>query len=123
MRNQFMSIIAVTLSVAACGASFPAPTQRMADAESAARSAKEVGSDSQPTARLMVKLANEQISSAKVLIENHDNARADFVLLRARADAELGLALAREQAAQGDLDRAKAQAASTLATNSEGARP
>jgi Domain of unknown function (DUF4398) len=105
-------------------ASFPAPTQRMADAESATRSAREVGADNQPAAKLHVKLADEQIASAKVLISNGDNERADYVLVRAKADAELALAIAREQTAGIDATKAIETSNTTLDNNvRQGARP
>src|SRR4051794_25204580 len=66
MRTVFSIIApAIALMAAGCAASFPPPTQRMADAESAARSAREVGAESNPAARLEVKLASEEIAQAK----------------------------------------------------------
>jgi hypothetical protein len=94
----------------------------MADAESASRSAREVGADSQPAAKLQVKLADEQIAQAKTLVAAGDNERAGFVLLRARADAELALALAREQNALVDKQKAVEQS-STAISNLPGAKP
>lgn len=78
----------------------PPPTQRMADAQSAARSARELGANSVPAAQLSLKLADEQISDAKVAMADGDNERADSLLIRAKADAELSLAQARETGAQ-----------------------
>jgi hypothetical protein len=123
MRTVF-SIVAVAVAMMGPGcASFPPPTQRMADAESAARSAREVGADAQPAARLQVKLADEQIAQAKILVTHGDNRRADFVLMRARADAELALALAREQSALVESQKASEQSTVTYNANTQGARP
>jgi hypothetical protein len=122
MRKLIISLIATTPFAWAC-ASVPAPTQRMADAESAERSAREVGADSQPVAKLEVKLADEQIAHAKILVANGDNKRADFVLMRARADAELALALAREQNANAEIQKAVEQSGTTAIANTAGARP
>lgn len=125
MRTVF-SIAAVATALmggAGCASSFPPPTQRMADAESAERSAKEVGADAQPAAKLEVKLADEQIAQAKILVTSGDNKRADFVLMRARADAELALALAREQNAVVEIQKAVEQSTSTLNSITQGARP
>jgi len=94
----------------------------MSDAEAASRSAREVGADSQPAAKLQVKLADEQIAEAKTLIANGDNDRASYVLLRARADAELALALAREQNALVDKQKAAEQSSATLTANVQGAK-
>src|ERR1700691_2730841 len=104
MRIWILPFLATPL-LSACTASFPPPTQRMADAESAERSAREVGADSQPDAKLEVKLADEQIARAKALIAAGENQRADFVLMRARADAELALGLAREQNANAETQK------------------
>ena len=79
-----------------CGASFPEPTQKLADAESAHRSARELGADRKTDAQLNLKLAQEEIDAAKAQIKGGDNRRAEFLLLRAKADAELALSLARE---------------------------
>jgi len=90
-------IIGTTL--VACSATFPVPTQRMADAESAERSARELGANSQPRAQLHLKLAGEQIAKARASIAEGDNERADLQLVRAKADAELAIALSREMVA------------------------
>ncbi|MGO8994589.1 MAG: DUF4398 domain-containing protein [Polyangiaceae bacterium] len=100
-----------------CGASFPIPTQHLADAESAHRSALELGAANQPVAKLHVKLAEDQMSKAKTLMSDGDNKEADSLLIRSKADSELALALAREQAARVDVQRASAQSNSTDITN------
>jgi hypothetical protein len=94
-----IAIVGVTL-LAACGASFPPPTQKLADAESAHRSARELGADKKTAAQLNLKLAEEGINAAKEQMKAGDNRRADFTLLRAKADAELALSLAREHDAK-----------------------
>jgi hypothetical protein len=101
----------------ACGASFPVPTQHMADAESAHRSALELGAASQPAAELHVKLAEEQMSKAKTLISDGDNKEADSLLIRSKADSELALALAREQSANVATQQATDQSNATSVTN------
>lgn len=123
MQKRFILLLAATPFAWACGASIPAPTQPMADAESASRSAREVGADNQPAAKLQVKLADEQIAEAKNLIANGENERASYVLLRARADAELALALAREQNALVEKQKAAEQSSATLNANTPGAKP
>jgi hypothetical protein len=49
-----------------------------------------------------LKLAQEALERAKVLMRNGDNEEADYTLLRAQADAELALALAREARTRAD---------------------
>src|ERR1043166_7885746 len=106
-----------------CAQSWPEPKQPMAEAEAAARSAHEVGADSQPAAKLRVTLAEEQIAAAKARIAMGDNEHATYLLMRARADAELALALAHEQTALNDKQKAVEQASSTLEANTPKATP
>jgi len=95
----------------------------MAEAEAASRSAREVGADSQPAAKLKVTLADEQIAEAKARIAKGDNERATYLLVRARADAELALALAHEQNALNEKQKAVEQSSSTLEANTPKATP
>jgi hypothetical protein len=122
VRVQFLLVtVPIGLSLA-CGASFPPPMQHMADAESAHRSALELGAAAQPAAQLHVKLAEEQMAKAKSLISDGDNKEADSLLIRSKADSELALALAREQAAAVEAQKAVDEAKSTTITNdSQGA--
>ena len=101
----------------ACGATVPPPTQRMADAESAERSAREVGANNEPAAQLSLKLAQEQISQAKVAMAKDDNERADSLLVRAKADAELAIAQAREMGAKAGGQAAVEDSATQKTTN------
>lgn len=89
------SCIALALSLSAC-AGTPVPAARVASAHAAVRGASEVGAADVPRAALHQRLAREQIARADVLIRDGDNDRAELVLERAESDAELALALARE---------------------------
>ncbi|WP_394837187.1 DUF4398 domain-containing protein [Pendulispora rubella] len=91
--------------MAGCG-SYPAPNGRLADSQASVRAAQEVGAQNNPQAALHLKLAQEQIDQAKALINDGDNKRAEFVLLRAEADAELAVALARESTARAEAQQA-----------------
>lgn len=93
------------LGTVACGGSYPVPTSQLSAAEAAARSAKELGADKVPKAQYHVKLAEEQIAQAKLLIKEDNNHRADMVLQRASADAELAVMLAKEKAAKEELEQ------------------
>lgn len=93
------------VGAAAC-ASAPVPAERLASAEAALRSAAEVGAERTPQAALHLKMARDQIAEARNLIKSGDTELAGSVLARAQIDAELSLALAREDEA-----RAKATAA------------
>jgi hypothetical protein len=104
MKNVVLALTAVVL--AACGSSIPPPSDRLATAEAAARSARELGADHEPKAQLHLKLATEQIDQAKGLMKDGDNKRADLVLQRAGADAELSVMLAKENNARAEADKA-----------------
>ena len=122
MKTHFVwAAVPVVFSVA-CAASFPVPTQRMADAESAHRSALELGAANQPAAQLHVKLAEEQMTKAKAFIASGDNREADSLLIRSKADSELAVALAREQGADTATQKAMDKSTTTTITNaSQGA--
>ena len=84
-----------------------APNDRLATAEAASRSARELGADKEPKAQLHLKLAQEQIDQAKKLMTEGDNKRADLILQRASSDAELAVMLAKEHNANGEAQKAK----------------
>ena len=100
MHRSILSIMLVAPFMSACGGSFPPPTQRLADAQSAERSARELGANDEPSAKLSLKLADEQITQAQKVMADGDNERADSLLIRAKADAELAVAQAREKGAK-----------------------
>jgi hypothetical protein len=106
-----------------CSQSWPEPKQPMAEAEAASRSAREVGAEAQPAAKLKATLADEQIAEAKARIAKGDNERATYLLLRARADAELALALAHEQNALTAKQKAVEQSSTALDANKQGTTP
>jgi hypothetical protein len=84
----------------------------LASAIAATRGAEEAGAPRVPRAALQLKLANEQIAQSRQMMEDGDNERADFMTLRAYNDAELALAMARENAARQRAEQASALAAS-----------
>ncbi len=106
MKNV-ASIFALAALGAACGSSFQPPTDRLASSEAAIRSAKELGAQNDPQAALHVKLADEQVATARNLMRDGENRRADLVLQRAKSDAELAVVLTREKAAKTDAERAR----------------
>jgi dsDNA-specific endonuclease/ATPase MutS2 len=71
-----------------------------------------------PRAALHLKLADEQISQARQMIQNGDNERADYMTLRAYNDAELALAIAREETA-----RKRAEQLESKASNGSNQNP
>ncbi len=87
--------LAVFCALVKC-ASAPVSTERLSATEAPIRAAEEMGATQVPQAALNLKLAREEQDKAKEFIKNGDKSRADMMLLRAQADAELALALAKE---------------------------
>jgi hypothetical protein len=94
------------LLLAACGGTFPPPNERVARSEAAVRGAQEVGAPNNPQAALHLKLAQEEIDKAKALMADGQNKRADLMLQRAEADAELANLLAKEAKEKKDAEAA-----------------
>ena len=117
MNKLILSLVVAAPFVSACGGSLPPPTQRMADAQSAERSARELGASGVPDAQLSLTLAQEQIAEGKKAMEKGDNERADGLLKRAKADAELALAKARENGAKVGGQEAVQDSAAQKTTN------
>jgi hypothetical protein len=117
MHNSTLFLLVALPVIGACGASFPPPTQRLADAQSAERSAREVGANDAPAAQLSLKLAQDQIALAQKAMSNGDNERADSLLIRAKMDGELALAQAREKTARLDHQEAVVDSADQKTTN------
>jgi len=87
-----------------CG-SAPPPTARLGSSEAAIRSAREVGAPNDPKAALHLKLAEEQRAKAEALVKEGKNEEAEGLLMRAEADAELALALARSAQMKAEADK------------------
>lgn len=105
MLTTSRTLLAVAASVfVGCGG-YPVPNDRLVTSQAAVRGAEEVGVGNEPTAALHLKLAQEQVAQAKVLIRDGEHKRADYVLMRASSEAELALSLSRAATA-----RAEAQA-------------
>jgi hypothetical protein len=117
-RLILLPIILAPLSTA-CGASIPPPTQHLADAQSAQRSARELGANSEPSAQLSLKLADDQIALAQKAMSDGDNKRADSLLVRAKADAELAVVHAREKGANAAVQTAIVNSATQRTMNTE----
>ena len=98
-------VIGATVFGLACGGA-AVPTEKLTAAEASIRAAEEVGGGSVPQAELHLKLAQEQVETARKLSADGENERAASLLMRAKADADLALALARDAQAQKSLDAA-----------------
>ncbi len=110
-----LATIALVLT-AGCAGSYPPPADHLASAMAAARAAREAGAPNVPRAALQLKLAEEQIAQARQMMQSNSNERADYMTLRAYNDAELALALARENSALSRATRAQAMTSGAAST-------
>ena len=121
MRSIISSLVVAASFAAACGSSYPAPTQPLADVQAADRSAKELGASNVPKATLHLKYAEDQTEQATRLMKDGDNERAAALLVRAKADAELAVALAHEQRAKTEVQETLRD--TTKTTSNPGVQP
>ena len=97
IRNVGAPMLACALWLSAgCGGA-AMPTQAQTDAVAAARTARALGADTTPQAALHLALADDQIQEAEHLMREDRNEAAERVLQRAKVDAELAIALQREE--------------------------
>jgi len=100
MRAEKLTyVMLLGLAAQACGGA-AVPHDQMTAAEASVRAAEVGGAKQSPQAELRLKQARDQIEEAKQWIEQGENEKAYYVLLRAEADAELALALAQEETAK-----------------------
>ncbi len=90
-------------------ASVPKPTDQVAQSEGAMRSARELGAEQVPPAALELQLAKEELGKADQLMKDDKNEEATQWANRARADAELAIALTRQHQANADARSAEEQ--------------
>jgi len=104
----FPRAAATTAIAVGCASSPPVRTEA---STSGIRAAEEVGAAKVPQAALHLQLAKEELENAKRLAANDEKERAVSMLSRAEVDAELAVALSREDAekaeAQGAIDRVR----------------
>jgi hypothetical protein len=93
LRTGLLAAV-IAAPLAACGGT-PKPEARMASSEGAIRGAQEAGAGNVPQATLYLTLAQEERDKAVQLVKNDENHRAEMMLARSEADAELAVALAR----------------------------
>jgi hypothetical protein len=110
MGRVLAGVVVLSVWAIGCGGA-PAPTEKLTASEAAVRGASEVGAANVPAAALHLKLAEEQIGKAKAAMAEDRNEDAELLLMRAQADAELALALAREATARNEAQTALDQVA------------
>jgi hypothetical protein len=101
------SLFLALCGLCACGGGYPEPRTQLVDSEASLRAADTAGAESGPQSALHLKRAREQIASAKALIADGDFERADWTLKRAQVDADLALALAKEDSKKKEAEDAK----------------
>jgi hypothetical protein len=102
MRNLQTLLTSGTLLLAAC-ATAPLRTEH---STSNIRAAEEVGAEKVPRAALHLQYARESLEKARALANDGQKEAADSMLMRSEADAELAIALSKE-----DTERQEAEAA------------
>lgn len=106
LRGVFLGSLVV--GGVAC-AQMAKPDAQLADSEAAVRVAEGVGAKQVPQAALEDQLANEELQHARDLMKDDKNEEASLQLMRAKADAELALALTRVEQAKGSAKSAQEQ--------------
>lgn len=98
------TLLLTALGLAACGGSYPTPTDQYSAAEKEVGRAQE-SSANVPDAKLHTQLAQEDLAKAKALMGG-ENDRAASLISRANAEAELAINLARQAQAQAQAQQA-----------------
>jgi hypothetical protein len=103
-------VLSLTVFIALCRCvSAPITSDRVPATEAPMRAAEELGAAKVPQAALALKLAQDELQQSKVLLQEGNKQRSDVMLLRAQADAELAVALAREAPLQAEAKAAADQ--------------
>ena len=100
------------LAALGCGSATsvtPRTANATAETTAAIAAAETAVTKDQPQASLYLKLAKDQLREAKQLMHDDETDKAQLVLARATADAELALMLARESDAKQKAEHARQQ--------------
>lgn len=107
--KQVTAFFAVAFACVACATMSAVPNDRLAASQASLRGAQEAGAESDPQARLHLKMAADELALAQKAIAEQRNGEAALLLERSRADAELAVGLARKAQAEADAQQATAQ--------------
>ena len=107
-----MKLLAVLIVVVAgaCATAVTLPSDRLASSEAAIKTAGALGATDVPQASLYLRMAEDEMTDAKSLADQGNAERAELYLNRARADADLAVAIVREARAKSAADRAQVEA-------------
>jgi uncharacterized protein YqfA (UPF0365 family) len=108
---KYVPLVAVGLGLwsASCVGS-PVPNDKVASSEAAVQRARTSGAGEAPQAGLYLDLAQNELDRGKALIRSGDNDEANAVLQRAEVDADLAVAMARENQTRTAAEQTKARA-------------
>ena len=104
MRPLVLGSLLSGLALAGCARHVP--EEQLTNAKASVLAAEQLDAEKVPSAALHVQLAREQISEARMLLKEGQERRASLRLQRASADAELAVALAKEEPVRADAERA-----------------
>jgi hypothetical protein len=95
MRIMLFGVSVMVIGIAAGCANAPLRTEA---STSGIRAAEESGAAKVPQASLHLQLAKEELESAKTLAAKGEKEKADSMLMRSEADAELAVSLSHKDA-------------------------
>jgi hypothetical protein len=105
------SVWPVVLALTGCGG-YRVPASHVANAQNAIAAAQGAGAAQDPRAGLHLRLAQDELLSARIELRHGNDTDADLLLYRARSDAELAMSLAQatsaKRAAQDVIDHIRA---------------
>ena len=96
MKRLSLPLLSIGFLFICAGCAAGVSNEKVAATDSSIRAAEELGAPKVPQAALHLQLAKEENEHAQKFIKDGDPKHAEGQLMRAQADAELALALARE---------------------------
>lgn len=122
MRLMKFGIVALSAVFAGACASTPIPVDKLSRAQGSVKTAHELNAERDPTAALHLRLAQEQLDRARKAIEDGDNDRASYLLMRAESDADVSVNLARQVAAKTEAQQTREMIQRVKAQMMEGSK-
>jgi hypothetical protein len=107
--KMWMPAVTLVGLVAGC-ASYPKPDARLAQSQASIGVAQGIGASGNAQATDYLTRATEELNKAKSMMNDGNNEEADYMLMRADADAKLATELSQEQKAETTAQQAASQA-------------
>jgi len=121
MKNTTTLGLLTSLALAAC-ATTPVPADKLGRAQASVRAAEEMNAAAEPAAALHLRLAREQLTRATQILKDGDNGQAAGILMRAEADADAALNLARARSARIEAEKTIQEVEQAKARIQEGSK-